>query len=844
MTHRRRASHSRILPELGADVGHIQVSIGPRFLDLFSDHLYSSPNKAFEELVSNSWDAGAKTVHVSIPDDLAKPNVAVWVLDDGESMDFEGLRALWAVASGHKRRRRGPRSPIGKFGIGKLATHLLASELTYICRASDGVIRAVTMDYRRIDEAGGDALSIESLELPIRELSPSDLREVLTLIDPSGGLQRLIDAAIPAGPPAEGYEDEFGDNSAPPERETTGTWTLAVLTALKPRGREMQLGHIRRMLRAALPLGASMSVVFNGEALPSAKVSAPVLREWALRRGLGVAAVDTPGGTRRLHEASDHITLEDVPGKVTGTVRLYSARISGGKSEEVAQSNGFHINILGRVVNVHDPYFGLTNLNHSAWAHFRATIRADGLDQVLQANREDLVASGTLDTFRAFLRVLFNQARQDFDSVVRAAWPRAGDVLTDAWATIPMQPLQRVVETALAARELPGFAIASGDRKLEEIAGEWQTQMNPAELVGEVAFEGLAPTDPFIVYDVATRRVVINSSHPFTREYGTTHEQQLVLRDSALAEVLAEAYLLDSGIDEGRLSEARLFKDQTLRVLALRSRRSAPQIASLLLDAVMHAKGFERIVGDALEYVGFDVERMGASGEPEGVARAPIPPGPKDAERSYAIAYDAKSTSKARVKLKDLNIAGLVRHRKENKADHSLAVAPDFEQGALESDCEEHGITPMRARDLATLVMLSASQGAMDLVELRELFRLRSPDEVQRWIDARKERTVQGRVSLDTLLTAIDHIGYVGPNAVTASVLADRIGSLTGATPRRADVLVALRGLAANVPNLVRVSQGDVYLGASAIKIREAILAQLAKLPNEYRLLQVEQRED
>ena len=48
--------------------------------------------------------------------------------------------------------RTGRRRPIGKFGVGKLATYLLAHELTYVCKAADGVIRAVTMDYRRIDD--------------------------------------------------------------------------------------------------------------------------------------------------------------------------------------------------------------------------------------------------------------------------------------------------------------------------------------------------------------------------------------------------------------------------------------------------------------------------------------------------------------------------------------------------------------------------------------------------------------------------------------------------------------------------------------------------------------------
>jgi len=53
------------IASIGIEVDKIDVTIGPQFLNLFSEHLYSSPNKAFEELVSNAWDAGATAVYVT-----------------------------------------------------------------------------------------------------------------------------------------------------------------------------------------------------------------------------------------------------------------------------------------------------------------------------------------------------------------------------------------------------------------------------------------------------------------------------------------------------------------------------------------------------------------------------------------------------------------------------------------------------------------------------------------------------------------------------------------------------------------------------------------------------------
>ena len=89
-----------------------------------------------------------------------------------------------------------------------------------------------------------------------------------------------------------------------------------------------------------------------------------------------------------------HVTIDGVDGVITGTGwKLYADRISGGKSEALGSSNGFFINVLGRVINTDDPYFGLKNLNHSAWAKFRATIRADGLDPHLSVNREGVLDS-------------------------------------------------------------------------------------------------------------------------------------------------------------------------------------------------------------------------------------------------------------------------------------------------------------------------------------------------------------------------------------------------------------------------------------------------------------------
>ncbi len=243
--------------EAGERVGEIEVTIGPQFLNLFSEHLYSSPNKAFEELVSNSWDESAKQVRIRVPTDLQGDQAAIWVLDDGESMDLDGFRALWAVATSNKREHEtsASRKQIGKFGVGKLATYLLAHELTYVCRAADGVTRAVTMDYQRIDKLGHEALHIDPLPLEVHSLDDAQILDLLTALPDGDEALEHITADFPGPESDPEFIDEFGGESLP-SANTAGTWTLAILSSLKQPGRQLQVGRIRRLLRTALPLAA------------------------------------------------------------------------------------------------------------------------------------------------------------------------------------------------------------------------------------------------------------------------------------------------------------------------------------------------------------------------------------------------------------------------------------------------------------------------------------------------------------------------------------------------------------------------------------------------------------
>jgi hypothetical protein len=77
--------------DIGRETDHIDVRLSYKIVELFSEGLYASPNKAIEELVANAFDAGAQDVQVLISDNLSEQNATIVVIDDGEGMNASEL---------------------------------------------------------------------------------------------------------------------------------------------------------------------------------------------------------------------------------------------------------------------------------------------------------------------------------------------------------------------------------------------------------------------------------------------------------------------------------------------------------------------------------------------------------------------------------------------------------------------------------------------------------------------------------------------------------------------------------------------------------------------------------
>ena len=874
---------TRVTPDtVGTKVTSIPVALSTRFLEHFSEQLYSSPQKAFEELISNGWDAGATVVDVRVDTNLQGPNATMAVFDNGSSMDLAGLRELWHIAFSPKEGRTTEhgRPLIGKFGIGKLATYVLAERLTYICKADDGVIRRVTMNYGDVDPQKGEESDrlINDLQLPVFELDSQDLAKALDTVYGGDEILRLINHRTPDGQEEGNAEnvapivnqEEFGGTPAELDRPKSGTWTLVVLSNLKPAGRDLKIGILRRMLVAALPFGSEMAIHVNGEQLRSTKMKATLVEKWVIGPDLGIDYIEldeadtgpeADGGAPSDEDANDaeipeptripiksgtnpypHIELPEL-GRVTGMVRLFEEKISGGKSEERGASNGFHVNVLGRIVNQHDPSFGEENLNHAAWARFRMTVRADGLNEYLTTNREQFQERHEMKVFRAFLRKAFNKARNAHDSDSNAMMPDGGDVLVQSLGVVSLSSLRSVVSEALRTQSaIPDLfdETGIGDRAEKRQSWREETAENIKNALGQVKYEKL-DDNSFAKFRIKDSSIVVNREHPFVIEHSRSKAEKELIRTMAMIGLLADVYALDIGIDPSLLVSVRGYRDRLMRFRAVQRRQSGVYIAQLLKDTQhdsRNSKRLETVVSDALRYLDFDVQDLGQPGEPEGIARAfPTPTASQPTAENprpplYSFSFDAKSSKHSVAKTGNISLDAVVEHRDRYKANYALVVAPGFSDGALATRCEKQQVTPMTTSDLGKLLEYTVEYGAIPVTTFREIFRCFDPQNVSNWVRALADRMKASRkLTIDVFIKALEKLKGKVPDTLAASTVAYTCRESLGVVDvQEPDVISLAKGLQVIVPDLVGVDDDKIVVNASASHVAAAIKSQMEKL--------------
>jgi hypothetical protein len=826
-------------------VDAVTVRISLRIIERFSEGLYSSPNKTFEELVSNSYDAGAERVWVYLSSDLAAPTATIVVVDDGESMDLAGLRDLWQIGESTKRDTepiRG-RLPIGKFGIGKLATYVLARELTYVVHRGDEYL-AMTMDYERVQ---GSMSQPADLTLSVASLTRDEAQETLTRALPDSARDPQV------------LKQLFANGG-------TAHWTAAILTRLRPTAQNIQRGRLRWVLSTALPLNPTFALTMDDKPVVPSKASGKV--QWQFRIGESESELpNQPGESTSLTIDGKKVPAWRLPlaGVVYGSAQLFEQPLQRGKSEDWGRSHGFFVRVRQRLINFDDPEFDVgPELRHGTLTRFHMEIDADDLDHLIASPRESLQESPELADLKKYMLAVFNRARvvsSDADDKDHIPLLNKQGRIANPPPALTQAPFRRMLRRA-----------TSGEVPVREVLGLQDAELDDAEtlldegedLISSVLVEPVGDDDRLVIYDPQRKAAILNQSHPFISNYIDMKGVGEPLRLLGLTELLTEAYMLDEDIPAEVVRRVMSRRDAFLRALVQRFPRSALVVAKHLRDAADKEKELEDAVADALELLGFTVRRVSGSGDTDGVALVGLGNRGAGATETYALTYDAKSSGARAahaiagdtdgagtpIKKAPRISAGTARtsvlrvHREKAQERHGLAVAPQYtllvapgfqgdgiDDSLVKDVCRNDAITPITIEDLARLIELFPLRRVSPLT-LRELFsESRTPEESRAFVDAVEAADAATLPPVKEIIELlVRHSERKMPTTIESLA-----GSLFEAHGERLDLgedqwTAMVRGLAALAPRTIFHDGRIIALNASP----EALLRELYETLGEY----------
>lgn len=655
---------------VGTQVDEVFVEIDYAILQHFSKHLYASPNKAVEELVTNGYDALARRVDVFLPGTWAEDCLLVW--DDGMSMNATELKHLWWIARSPKQNLgeerlatsvdgKTTRRMVGKFGIGKLASYAVGQRLAHLCRRGDEYL-LVSVDYQDAPPLTDDPDRDRGFKTPIRSLDEETAQTYVRSLFRTEPTDLDVLLARP-------------------------TWTVAVVDALRE-DTVLTEGRLRWVLGNGMPLRPDFQVRVNGTAVkPSAlrtalcdwnmstpEVKTALTAAWSDGAKTGHVSGDlafgTGGGTSVVGGGDDDSDTglttardawADLPGlgKVRARLRLFETSLREGRASEHGRSEGFFIYVKGRLLNPDDAKLLLPDPSFGTFNRMQATIWADGLDADLLADRERLHrTSGTAGPLALLQQTLYLAGRARLD--------KHDDEKDEQSAPITVLPAEsreffRQPLTALALRRQ-----AEGDPML-----------NLRELT--LGAEPSTDVAPLMRIEPGSNSLVLNTSHPLylavRRRVGDSRKGREALRLvelMALSDLLLEGHMLDLGVDEGIVDKVVTWRAGQLRSLAVRYDKRPDQIVAEAYDSSYAGKArFEQALAQLFQLMGFVTDRDGAPGRKDVLVVAPL------GEAEFKFTVEAKG-SKSGVENDSAEISAASAHGAAVDARVALVVAREF----------------------------------------------------------------------------------------------------------------------------------------------------------------------
>ncbi len=801
----------------GKKIDSIEVSISYRIIELFSAGLYSSPNKAFEELVCNSYDAFADQVAVYVSPDLAADDACIWVCDNGEGMDRKELKDLWMVGTSFKRvdaKRDKRRLQIGQFGIGKLATYVLANRLTYLCKKGDKYL-AATMDYQLIKDNDKEKLLLDERELTATEAEQSIQQYLLT-----GGK-----SYVPF--------DMFG-------KKAQKSWTFAIMTSLKTKASEIREGRLKWVLRTALPLNPGFRLHYNGVLVESSKINKKLMKSWVLGKNDSVAESLDFANCRTTRK--DHYIDFDALQGVYGRIELYEdSLVDSTKSAGLGRSHGIFLLVRDRLINIDDPLLGMEAFSHGAFNRTRMVIHADGLDNNLTSTRESIKDSVPFRQLKEYLKKKFNNEvrKHYFEEEIKRDRQRSIDYrMSQTSLTLSKRPLIVFAEKFYDNKIKSPLLIQKPNKeKRTELLSNLRDDLTTEQsLIKDIEWSILDIGEPIAKLDLESRVLKMNLMHPYIANYNDAYKSTLPLEFMAITEVLTEAYLYEQGIDEALVNFIMKRRDNTLRELSLSDREGAPAVAQMLKDSVADSTGLEDAVYRAFLSLGLEVTKIGGNGKPDGKAEAILGYSSASQSNNFSFTYDAKSTSKERIQAGTAKLSTILRHKKDYGADYAVVVAIDFEganddKSAIAKECKQQRVTAIRVVDLIRILLLSAPK-QIGLAKLKEMFdSCYSPAEVCSWIDCVEGCTVNPG-PIKEVLTTIYSLQKDDTEPPELASVRQKLITDYKTTLSKSDIRSILESLQVFVPGFISIEGEKVGIKARPDRVQDVISSTINNIPS------------
>jgi hypothetical protein len=835
--------------KIGKAKSDIQVRISYRIIQLFSEGLYSNPHKAIEELVSNSFDAGATNVHILLPPDLGAADATIAVMDDGVGMDEKGLRDHWLIGTSNKRHlAKTPKSrkQIGKFGIGKLASYVLARRLTHICKVG-ATYYSTSMDYASVP--GGESSGIytdEKVTLPLLILTEEQAKIA-------------VDPWLTGSKPGYKAIKLFGQGAAQ-------SWTLAIMSELKSMATDIQVRRLHWLLQSAMPLRDDFKLYLNGERVFSSKLTDARVGHWTLGKDLTQLPKPAPTNMQATEDAKakktsiQHFGLTHPQlGRVTGYFEVFVDPIDKGKSTEIERSNGFFVYVFGRLVNIEDAGFGINRnlLRHGTFSRFRMVVHIDRLDEELRSSRETFRAGPLVNIAQNILHGAFNYARVELER--HEAKVVAGQQVASRIAASPgsltRRPIVGLVRAALDGKYQPKYVLLphlTGKQVMAEFLARLEENVEESEgFVQDVQLIEMSQEQVVARLDVDARVLQINTLHPFVAHFLDEYEDKrrsLPLELLAMSEVLLEAHLYEAGVGENLIQDVVSRRDEALRFLARSiGKRNARTVAQDLIDASTDKNGLQNMLVIAFDSMGFDAVPLGGPKKPDGLAEARLAGDLQGKAHHYKISLEAKSKEEVgkKVSAKTVGISAIARQRDDYDCDHALVAGPDFptadggesalvKEIANDRKASKKSITLIRISDLARLVRLVPLK-RVGLGRIQDMLQTCvTPEECKAWIDKLAKESVQ-KVPYKNILEAIwglqkersdEAVEYSG----LAVALQKGPEKLTISKVELIQICTNLSGMA---PEMVAARKTSVELSQRPDKILAVIRSVIQEYPEE-----------